>query len=212
MGSGPSGLITAYLLSKKNFKVDVFEASAKVGGLAQSIELWGQKVEIGPHFLNYDDCKPIKALITELFHEKEILKFERNTNIFIKKNQTFSYPPTFKTIVKGLSAGQFLKSVISLLNARLKKTGIHHNAESAMIAIMGEFLYIFFFKEYSEKLWSIPCNELDACYCRALLPLKKENTLSNLFNFSKTGSNMFILKMAFQNYGIRFIPHVFKMT
>ncbi len=41
--------MAAYQLTKGSVQVDVFEASDSVGGLARTIELWRQKVDIGPH-------------------------------------------------------------------------------------------------------------------------------------------------------------------
>lgn len=39
IGAKTAGLTVAYLLSKENFKVDVYDASHSVGGLAKTISL-----------------------------------------------------------------------------------------------------------------------------------------------------------------------------
>lgn len=49
IGAGPAGLTAAYALTKVISTVDVYEASDAVGGLARSIRLWGQTVDIGSH-------------------------------------------------------------------------------------------------------------------------------------------------------------------
>src|SRR5690606_36784404 len=49
IGAGPAGLTTAYLLRKKGFTVDVYEARDQVGGLAKSTKLWNQMVDLGRH-------------------------------------------------------------------------------------------------------------------------------------------------------------------
>ena len=49
IGAGPAGLTAAYLLSKEHHNVDVYESSSDVGGMAKTIDLWGQKVDLGPH-------------------------------------------------------------------------------------------------------------------------------------------------------------------
>lgn len=55
IGAGPAGLSAAYQLSKEGHHAVVMEASDEVGGLARTIELWGQRVDIGPHrFFSYD--------------------------------------------------------------------------------------------------------------------------------------------------------------
>ena len=55
IGAGPSGLTAAYVLAKAGLPVDVYESSDAVGGLAKSLRLWGQTVDLGPHrFFSHD--------------------------------------------------------------------------------------------------------------------------------------------------------------
>ena len=51
IGSGPTGLSAAYLLTKYGITTHIYEKDAVVGGLAKSIKLWDEAVELGPHFL-----------------------------------------------------------------------------------------------------------------------------------------------------------------
>jgi len=51
IGGGISGLTTAYLLKKKGFAVDVFEADNKFGGNIQTVEKNGYTIEQGPNSL-----------------------------------------------------------------------------------------------------------------------------------------------------------------
>src|ERR1700735_687777 len=55
IGAGPAGMSAPYQLCKANLEAHVFEAGPAVGGLAKTIDLWGQKVDLGPHrFLSSD--------------------------------------------------------------------------------------------------------------------------------------------------------------
>ncbi len=49
IGAGPAGLTAAYQLVQGGYSVKVFEASEYVGGLSRSFDLWGQRVDLGPH-------------------------------------------------------------------------------------------------------------------------------------------------------------------
>src|SRR6516164_7759059 len=49
IGAGPAGITAAFQLSKAGVKVELYEAGENVGGLSRTIELWGQKVDLGPH-------------------------------------------------------------------------------------------------------------------------------------------------------------------
>lgn len=42
-------MTAAYSLAKAGVTVEMFEASDQVGGMARSIDLWNQRVDIGPH-------------------------------------------------------------------------------------------------------------------------------------------------------------------
>ena len=49
IGAGPAGITAAYQLSKAGIDVDLYEAGAAVGGLAKTITLWNQQVDLdGP--------------------------------------------------------------------------------------------------------------------------------------------------------------------
>lgn len=194
LGSGPSGLITAYFLSKKNYEVHVYEASATVGGLAQTIQVWGQNVELGPHFLNYDECRPLKSLVNELFDKEDILEYKRDTSIVTDDNRYFRYPPALKTLVGQLSAGQMIKAVLSYFMYGRNTSGIKQNAENLMIDKMGPYLYQLFFKNYSEKLWGVSCLELDACYFEALIPFKNGGSFLDIIKPGKPAGSYVYFK------------------
>ena len=49
IGGGPAGLTAALALLRGGADVEVFESSVRVGGLSRSLDLWGQRVDIGPH-------------------------------------------------------------------------------------------------------------------------------------------------------------------
>ena len=49
IGAGPAGMTAALQLSRGGVEVAVYEADECVGGLARSLDLWGQRVDLGPH-------------------------------------------------------------------------------------------------------------------------------------------------------------------
>ena len=57
IGAGPAGLTSAYILSKKGFDVTVFEEGDQVGGMAKTILLWDQLVDLGPHRFFSNDTR-----------------------------------------------------------------------------------------------------------------------------------------------------------
>ncbi|MCS7073515.1 MAG: FAD-dependent oxidoreductase, partial [Bacteroidia bacterium] len=57
IGAGPAGLTAAYQLIKSGHQVDLYEAADSVGGMAKSISLWNQIVDLGPHRFFSNDTK-----------------------------------------------------------------------------------------------------------------------------------------------------------
>jgi hypothetical protein len=49
IGAGPAGLAAGYVLTREGAGTIVCEAGGEVGGLARSMDLWGQRVDLGPH-------------------------------------------------------------------------------------------------------------------------------------------------------------------
>lgn len=83
IGAGPAGITSAFELSKAGFDVTVYEASESVGGLSKTIELWDQKVDLGPHRFFSNDTK-VNQLWLEVVG-KDYRMVDRLTRIYYKK-------------------------------------------------------------------------------------------------------------------------------
>ena len=62
IGGGITGLVSAYLLSKKGFKIYLYESSYFFGGQASTIEIEGSKIERGYHHIFKNDFDIINLL------------------------------------------------------------------------------------------------------------------------------------------------------
>ena len=49
IGAGPAGLACALALTRQGVDVVILEADAIPGGMCRSVDLWGMKVDLGPH-------------------------------------------------------------------------------------------------------------------------------------------------------------------
>ena len=90
IGAGPAGLSAAYILTKKNYDVDIFENSNCVGGMSRTIDLWGQLVDMGPHRFFSNDTR-VNSFWLEVIKD-DYLMVNRITRIYYKK-KIFSLPP-----------------------------------------------------------------------------------------------------------------------
>lgn len=161
IGAGPAGLTAAVRLSGPNCQVDVYEAAGAVGGLARSIRLWGQTVDLGPHrFFSHD------RRVNELWLEmagRDYAIVKRLTRI-LYKGKLFRYPlEAFEALTK-LGFSEAARCLASYARGRIgpRASDSSGSFEDWVCRRFGRRLFEIFFKTYSEKLWGIPCQELDA--------------------------------------------------
>lgn len=72
IGSGFTGLVAAYQLSKKGYKVEIFESTNNIGGLASGIKINGESIEKTYHHIFKSDNHVIK-FIKELEIEDKLI-------------------------------------------------------------------------------------------------------------------------------------------
>ncbi|MEI9917478.1 MAG: FAD-dependent oxidoreductase [Bacteroidota bacterium] len=159
IGAGPAGLTAAYQLTKDNFEVHVYEASPHVGGLAKTIDLWGQRADLGPHRFFSDDSR-VNKLWLEIAG-KDYRMVDRLTRIYYKK-KFYYYPVKAFDALSKLGIFTSISCVFSYLKEKITPTNQVGTFESWVTNRFGRKLYSIFFKTYTEKLWGIRCNELDA--------------------------------------------------
>jgi len=89
IGAGPAGMTAAYQLAKAGVKVHVLEASDAIGGLSRTINLWDQKVDLGPHRFFSSDPRVNKLWLEVIGDDYEMVN--RLTRIYYK-GRFFHYP------------------------------------------------------------------------------------------------------------------------
>ncbi len=159
IGAGPAGITAAYQISKRNPQVEVFEASNSVGGLAKTIELWNQRVDLGPHRFFSNDVR-VNSLWLEVIG-KDYEMVDRLTRIYYNRN-FFHYPlKAFDSLIN-LGVFEAAYCILSYMGEKISPTKQQDDFQSWVTSRFGKRLFEIFFKTYSEKLWGISCSELDA--------------------------------------------------
>lgn len=158
IGAGPAGMTAAYELSKKLKNVDVFEASSSVGGMSKTIELWNQRVDIGPHRF-FSTNHRVNSLWLEVIG-KDYEMVNRLTRIFYKK-KFYNYPLKTFNALSNLGILNASSCILSYVAEKLSPQKEIETFENWVTNRFGKKLFQIFFKTYSEKLWGVPCNALD---------------------------------------------------
>ncbi|BAV10221.1 UDP-galactopyranose mutase [Filimonas lacunae] len=159
IGAGPAGITAAYQLSKQLKEVDIYESSDAVGGLAKTISLWNQKVDLGPHRFFSNDVR-----VNELWLELAGTDYEmvnRLTRIYYKK-RFFHYPLKPFNALKNLGLIEAGRSLTSYGVQKMRKGTDESSFEGWVTSRFGKRLFEIFFKTYTEKLWGISTRELNA--------------------------------------------------
>ncbi|MFA6321086.1 MAG: NAD(P)/FAD-dependent oxidoreductase [Candidatus Omnitrophota bacterium] len=192
IGAGPAGLTAAYELTHKtDIKPIVYEMNDDVGGISRTVEYRGNRIDIGGHrFFSksdvvmkwWQDILPLQgspsrddiALGRKIFlseksdapdpekTDRVMLVRKRLSRIFYLK-RFFNYPVTlnFGTI-SNLGLLRMITIAVSYAKARIFPIKDEKSLEDFFINRFGRRLYSTFFKDYTEKLWGIPCCSIKA--------------------------------------------------
>ncbi|HNP33687.1 MAG TPA: NAD(P)/FAD-dependent oxidoreductase [Flavobacterium sp.] len=191
IGGGPAGLTAAYeLLNHTDIKPIVVEMSSNWGGISRTENHNGNRIDIGGHrfFSKSDEVMnwwqqilPIQTIEDKVkisYQNKEAAIKIENKNIsnpddvflirkrvsrIFYKGTFFDYPIKLNlTTLTKLGFFETVKIVLSYSRSILFPIKNVKTLEDFFINRFGKHLYKTFFKDYTEKVWGVPCNEISA--------------------------------------------------
>ena len=165
LGAGPAGLAAAHRLATAGTEVHVYEAASEVGGLARSIELWGRAVDLGSHIFATDDPQ-LDALWSSMVGPART-EFELRRGILTDEG-TYRYPPDARDALRLLGPRRAVQSAAGLARARVSRSDPPRSAADAVVGRVGRPLFEHLFRSYAEKLWGVPCEQVDASFATTL--------------------------------------------
>lgn len=190
IGAGPAGLTAAYeLLKETPVHPVVFEASGTMGGISQTVQYKGNRMDIGGHrFFSknreimdwWNQMMPVqgKPAFDDILlnnqdksfnpggpnPEKEdrvILIRQRVSRIFFLR-KFFDYPISLKLeTFTNMGLWRTLKSGVGYMASQIHKKP-NDTLENFYINHFGKTLYQMFFEDYTEKVWGIHPSKLGA--------------------------------------------------
>jgi len=209
IGAGPAGLAAGIKLVKAGKKVLIVEKESHVGGISKTIEYKGYRFDLGGHRF-FTKSKEVNDLWNETLG-KDFITRPRLSRIYYQ-NKFFAYPVKPLNALKGLGLKESILILASYIKIKIFPYKKEDTFEEWVTNRFGKKLYNTFFKAYTEKLWGIPCNQIQAEWAaqrikglsmvsalkNAILPDKKGKikTLIDKFNYPKLGPGMMYDKMA----------------
>jgi len=160
IGAGPAGLTAAYLLTKADASVAVFEGDPQyVGGISKTATYKGFHFDIGGHRF-FSKSQEVENLWSEILPDDMLVR-PRSSRI-LYRGQFFSYPLKAKEALLKLGIVESLRCGFSYLKARVFPVRKPRNFEEWVSNRFGRRLFQIFFKTYTEKVWGMDCREISA--------------------------------------------------
>lgn len=178
------------LLQRTDILPIIYEKSQDIGGISKTVNYKGNRIDIGGHrFFSKSDrvmdwwlhILPLEPTAEEQIRiqyqnkirlvdqakattpddpEKVMLVRNRLSRIYFLK-QFFSYPVTLSVqTLRGLGLWRTTKIFFSYMYAQIRPRKQERSLEDFFINRFGRELYLTFFKDYTEKVWGIPCNQI----------------------------------------------------
>ena len=190
IGAGPAGLTAASeLLEKTDIRPLVLEATDVIGGISQTVQYEGNRMDIGGHrffsknqevmdwwgrmmplqgarskddiLLGLDD-KPLAAGGPDPEKEDRVILIRHRVSRIFFLRKFFDYPISLsKTTFVNMGLGRTLKAGFGYLAAVLHKLP-ETSLENFYINRFGRPLYSMFFEDYTEKVWGVHPSRLGA--------------------------------------------------
>jgi len=212
IGAGPAGLTAAYeLLENTDIIPVIFEAGNSIGGISKTVVYKGNRIDIGGHrffskskrvmdwwikilpvendgndvVLSYQNKQTIlspEVTADKTTDDRMLIRNRLSRILFLGK--LFDYPLkiNFETARK-LGFLRIVKIGCSYIYAHIFPVKNEKSLEDFFINRFGRELYHTFFKDYTEKVWGLPCTSISSDWGRQRI--KELSLASALWNALK---------------------------
>ena len=160
IGAGPAGLTAAYQFGKSGIRATVLEADGVVGGISRTAVRDGWRFDIGGHRF-FTKVRAVSDLWHEILEPDDFLLRPRMSRIFYR-GRFYDYPLRALNALRNLGLLESVRCVLSYAWVRIHPPKDQSSFEGWTASRFGWRLYRTFFKTYTEKVWGVPADELQA--------------------------------------------------
>lgn len=160
IGAGPAGLSAAWFLAQKGLRPTLFEAGPQPGGLARSLDLWGSKVDLGPHSF-YADNPQVSLDFFEAILGDAYLYHPKPQRALWVKGKKIDVPYRPLNLLQNLGPRKTIQGGLQVLYRKFKGGSAPLDAKEAFIAKFGRTLYKTFFLPFCYKYFGRSPEHID---------------------------------------------------
>jgi len=192
IGAGPAGLTAAAeLLAKTHIHPIVVEMSGDIGGISKTVNVNGNRIDIGPHrFFSKSDrvmdwwrgIFPVQGApswddrvlgrrmpLSELpqapdpDRTDEVMLVRRRISRIYHLGKFFAYPVSLNLdTLMNLGMRRMISIGLSYASTQMSPIRPEKSLEDFFVNRFGRSLYETFFRDYTEKVWGVPCDRIKA--------------------------------------------------
>jgi protoporphyrinogen oxidase len=205
IGAGPAGLTAAYELGKAGHPATVLEADDVVGGISRTVERDGWRFDLGGHRF-FTKVRAVEETWHEILPDGDFLLRPRMSRIYLN-GKFLDYPLKASNVLRTVGIVEAFRILFSYLMVRIRPPKDQTTFEGWTAARFGWRLYRMVFKTYTEKVWGVDANEIQADWAaqriknlsfmnaamNALLPKRNQKDITSLieeFQYPKLGPGM----------------------
>jgi sialic acid synthase SpsE/protoporphyrinogen oxidase len=188
LGAGPSGMITGWLLSKKGWKVNIFEKDKMVGGMCRSWKWKNYTLDTGPHIFHTSDKRLWNFWNKNFGHLLKKGTYYSKNVLGDQIKNLYHYPISHESIDDyPIEIRDIIKKELKLLSKNKNDKFFSKNFFEHIKSQVGKTLAEMFFKNYPEKVWGISVNEMTSDWAPKRIKLTKKSSPFFINEFTAVG-------------------------
>jgi len=193
IGGGITGLSVAWKLTEMGHDVEIIEVENSVGGLAKSIQVKDYYLDIGPHSFFSEDKEIFNSVIDLFKNDKGAFPFSKRSVKLWFRGRYVDYPLSAKSVLFQMGIWSPILSSLSFIKSYIRSSFVKKKENEQLtvqewaIDNFGKYLYLNFFKPYTEQFWKIETHELS----HRVIPSSRK------MDFAKTLKHLLVKKFLF---------------